>query len=129
MTRTAASTPSESADGKSLYYAKADASGGIWRMPVSGGEATEVLPGPVAWTDWALSRSGIYFLSTTSAGAPSPEHAIRHLDFASGQVTDVYRKEGSLRRQWLAVSPDEKWILYTEHPPWTSELMMVENFR
>jgi len=30
---------------------------------------------------------------------------------------------------WLAVSPDEEWILYGERPAPTSELMLVENFR
>jgi hypothetical protein len=30
---------------------------------------------------------------------------------------------------WLAVSPDEEWILYSEIPEGQSDLMLVENFR
>ncbi len=119
----------ESADGKSIYYSKAESGAGIWRVPVSGGEETEVVPGPIGWGDWALSGSGIYFMTTLSAGASSRDHVIRHLAFGTGRKTDVYRDKGQSFRMWLAVSPDEKSILYGENPPWTSELTLVENFR
>jgi Tol biopolymer transport system component len=118
----------ESWDGEYLYYSKAD-SGGIWRMPTSGGEATELVPGRVSWFQWGLSRSGLYFHDTLPGERGVPEHLIRYLDFASGRVSDVHRKEGRFGRLWLAVSPDEKWVLYAENPPATSELMLVENFR
>ncbi len=28
----------------------------------------------------------------------------------------------------LAVSPDEQWLLYAQHKPASSDLMLVENF-
>jgi len=119
----------ESADGQTLYYTKAQASG-IWRAPISGGGETEVVPGPIGWSDWALARSGLYFHAPDTGGeSASPVHAIRRFDTRSREITEVQRKEGPLFRGWLAVSPDEEWILYAEGPPWTSELMLVENFR
>ena len=78
---------------------------------------------------WALSRSGLYFHAIDSGDARSPEHVIRYLDFESGQIRDLHRKEGRFFRMGLAVSHDEEWILYSEMPPRTSELMLIENFR
>ena len=96
-------------------------------------------PGPIFWADWALTRSGIYFLTvsprpvrgagTSLGGARSSEYTIRYLDLGTRRVTDLYRDKGPFVRGWLAVSPDEKWILYGEAPPPTSELMLVENYR
>jgi Tol biopolymer transport system component len=129
----------ESSDGKYVYYSKAEGRAAIWRVPASGGEETELLPGPVFWSDWALSRSGIYFLTVAPppvrsggmswGGARSFEYMIRYLDFETGRVTNLYRDKGPFLRGWLAVSPDEKWLLYGEWPPATSELMLVESFR
>jgi non-specific serine/threonine protein kinase len=33
------------------------------------------------------------------------------------------------KHMWLAVSPDEQWILYSQWPEAQPELMLVENFR
>ncbi len=41
----------------------------------------------------------------------------------------MLRRVGSSGHMWLAVSPDEQWILYSEWPEGQSELMLVENFR
>src|SRR6266699_570269 len=52
----------ETADGRSLYYAKFE-SPGIYKMPLQGGEEERVLDrsGGPGWSNWALARSGIYF--------------------------------------------------------------------
>jgi len=44
-------------------------------------------------------------------------------------VTDVRDDEEPGGRFWLAVSPDEQWLLYSHSSPATSELVVVENFR
>jgi hypothetical protein len=64
-----------------------------------------------------------------ASGARSPEYRLRYLDFETGRTTDLARDEGPFFRFWLAVSPDERWILYGDQPFPTSELMLVENFR
>jgi hypothetical protein len=56
------------------------------------------------------------------------EFTIQYLDFGSGRATPLFRKEGVLNHLSLAVSPDEKWLLYGEVPGWESELMLMENF-
>jgi hypothetical protein len=54
--------------------------------------------------------------------------SIRFLEFASGQTSELFRKEGRFV-EGLAVSPGEEWILYSESHRGQSELMLMENFR
>ena len=115
----------ESWDGRYLYYIKQDPGFAIWRFSVDGGDETEVVSEPdLAWRGLAVSRSGLYH-SRWRRGV----YTIRFLDFESGQVTDHFRTDGDLEWRALAVSPDEKWLLYNDRPPLQSELMLVENFR
>ena len=98
-------------------------------MPVTGGEETAILNGPLSVKGWALARGGVYFAEATSIGARSRDYAIRYLDLASSQVTDLFRRKGPFRYESLSVSSDERWILHVEQPEPRSELMLVENFR
>jgi len=137
ITRNGGGRSLESWDGRNLFYAKVvqdarareENSFAIWKVPVEGGEETEVFPGPVGLsTDWTVSREGLYF------AAWAPDHAyaytISFLDFDSGQVKDVLRRESPHSRYSMDVSPDEAWILFGEAAgPTTSELILVENFR
>jgi len=96
--------------------------------------------GPRAYyAGWALSRSGLYYAierariygevdDSFRARVPT-EYVIRFLDFDSGKVTELFRKDGPFRHRWLAVSPDEEWIVFGEQPLAQSEIMLVENFR
>jgi Tol biopolymer transport system component len=115
----------ESYDGKYLYYSQSLGSG-IWRVPVEGGEETEVIRPPISWPNWTLAGDGIYY---------AVRERLRHKDtiyfhdFKSGHAEELYSYEGPDSHHWLAVSPDEQWILFTGYPPETSELVLVENFR
>jgi hypothetical protein len=96
---------------------------------LDGGAETEVIRGPLRWSaDWTLVRDGIYYAMVRRQG-PRSEHTIQFFDFVSGRATEVFRQIGRSNYQLVAVSPDERWILYTEFPEWQSELMLVENFR
>jgi Tol biopolymer transport system component len=117
----------ESWDGQYLYYARSHMGTGIWRTPVEGGGETEILPGPFTlWLDWALSPSGIYFRELDYS---NHRFTIHFFDFGSGETTELFRKEGAFEYLWIAVSPNEEWILYGENPEWVAELTLVENFR
>jgi Tol biopolymer transport system component len=119
--------PEESWDGRYLYFSRFREETGIWRVPVAGGEETEVLPGPLSlWLDWDLSRSGIYFRDWDAA---TQRFTIHFFDFEAGETTELFRKEGPFGYWWIAVSPQEEWILYGENPDWVAELTLVENFR
>jgi Tol biopolymer transport system component len=119
VTRQGGSVPFESAD-KWIYYIKdmSDKRTSLWKIPSGGGEETQVL----GQGRYAIARSGIYFLHEKSE--------LRHLAFADGTTRTIR----SLPIQfsggpWFAVSPDERWLLYTQVDQGGSDLMLVENFR
>jgi Tol biopolymer transport system component len=124
----------ESSDGRFLYYSGFSEKG-IWRVPVQGGEETLVVRDSGYLSGWKLSRTGVYYATSHGLAVPGEEYAIREeytirfLDVESGRTETLFRTTGLASHGYLAVSPDEKWILYTESPFAPSELVLVENFR
>ncbi len=118
----------ESPDGKYFYYAKARQAPGLWRIPVSGGEETLVLNHHSAgyWRYWAVMEQGIYF-ATAASGRPR----IEFFSFATSKVTPVATIDKAIDSNiWgLTVSPDSRWILYTQLDQGGSDIMLMENFR
>jgi Tol biopolymer transport system component len=122
----------ESADGRYVYYSKNPPSGGIYRIPVSGGAEEAVLPDLPGemWGDWALARGGIYFLDFHSQGRPY-HAAILFYDFA----TKTRREIGSTSAipvRWdsgLALSPDERTLLYAQVDRFGSSIFVADAFR
>jgi len=130
MTQGGGTYPQVSPDGRFLYFLKSkehlqNERSGIWRMPLGGGGATRVLDEPVGWPSWTVARGGVYF---RTGATPGPT-VVHYLDVETGEVEEVLPLEGDRVLDWLAVSPDETWILYDQSPALTSELMLVENFR
>ena len=117
----------ESSDGRYLYYAK-DNEPGIWRMPTGGGDETRILAdlSPEYWGDWALSKSGVYYVS--EAG---PRPAIEFFDFASKRVSRVAELAGLPPQgdPGFAVSPDGTRIIFSQVDTSAVDLKLVENFR
>jgi len=75
--------------------------------------------------NFTVVQRGIYFIPEQPAGASS---SIQFLDFAKGTVRTIMRIEKPLGLG-LSVSPDERYILYTQNEQAGSDLMLVENFR
>jgi Tol biopolymer transport system component/DNA-binding winged helix-turn-helix (wHTH) protein len=119
----------ESPGGKYFYYAKGRRVAGIWRIPVEGGEETLVLDHHRAgyWRCWAVTEQGIYFATAETPSRPQ----IEFFSFATGKVTHVATIEKQIQAgTWgLAVSPDSRWILYTQLDQRGSDIMLMENFR
>jgi Tol biopolymer transport system component len=125
VTRNGGGTPSESPDGKSIYYTKGALTTptGLWKMPVSGAEEVRVLRS-VNWRAFFLVNDGIYFIPEPGADGKS---SIQFLNIATGKVKTVapisYPVEG------VSVSPDGRSLLFTQTDEAGSDLMLVENFR
>jgi Tol biopolymer transport system component len=115
----------ESEDGRFFYFAKFEEAG-IWRMPLNGGaEEIRVLDQPRGGTDWAfwaLVHNGIYFV------ARGADDSIEFLDFASGKKVRIFTLDGR-PHDGLAVSPDEKAILFVQVKLSESQVVLVKNFR
>ena len=120
LTRQGGNNPFESADGKFVYYAKERISPAIWRVPAGGGEEESVLdqPRPKTWSYWALSPTGIFFLTQPDDSVfegPTPT-AIQFFGFRSRETTLIanIRSDILISTPGLAVSPDGRYLLYPQ---------------
>jgi hypothetical protein len=90
-------------------------------VPAAGGDETELL-GPNSMLEFTVAKNGVYLVDSQTA--PS----LKFLDIQ----TRLLRKIGSIPGPFisgLAISPDERWLLYTKSESAGSQLMLVENFR
>ena len=116
----------ESLDGKTIYYTKgtAEVSMALWKVPVSGGKESQVLPS-VRWRAFTLVSDGVYFIPEPNAGGKC---FVQFLSFATNKVKSVVALPG-LTLFCLTLSPDHRYLLYTQIDDDSSDLMLVENFR
>jgi Tol biopolymer transport system component len=126
VTHNGGGTAFESPDGKFIYYIKGKTafSGSLWKMPVDGGEECQVLPSVGNRTFFVVDQ-GIFFI-------PEPgtyrKFSIQFLSFGTGKVKTVAPIS---RPPWegLSVSPDGRFILFSQFDEDGSDLMLVENFQ
>jgi len=116
----------ESADGRFLYYAKSEP--GIWRMPLDARDGeTRILDEPgggTEWCNWAVGDHGIYFLGP----GPGSKASIQFFDFASRQKSPIFTLDRP-PQDGLAISPDEKSMLFAQEELSESHIVLVKNFR
>lgn len=114
----------ESRDGRYVYYQRGHDIPGLWRMPVVGGEEELVfdrLPNGLPWSLWALADDGVYFDESAKTG-----EVIKFYSFATRRVAQIATLD------WLdglALSPDQRWLLYANRDSEIVNIMLVENFR
>jgi len=120
VTRDGGGLATESADGRDLYFVRGtEDSGDLFRMPVEGGPATEVLRS-IRGRLFTVFPKGIYF----ATGAPEAE--LRYVEFATGSIRVITPLSGMSHAD---VSSDEHWALYPQPAMSDTNLMVVENFR
>jgi Tol biopolymer transport system component/tRNA A-37 threonylcarbamoyl transferase component Bud32 len=111
-------------DGKWIYYSVQNK--GVWKMPVDGGQATQVLPREsLAGFYFVINQRGLYALSR---GRPSEGYPAVFYPSDGGKprtLTTLSR----LPAMFPEVSPDGRWFLYTAADDPVYEIMLVENFR
>ncbi|MEK7409660.1 MAG: hypothetical protein AAB225_31750 [Acidobacteriota bacterium] len=119
----------ESADGRFLYYPRSYMSGVIWRVPVAGGEeapvdeAVATLRGPA---NYVVAREGIY---TASSENLHRGFRLQLYRFATGKIEVLATIGQPLGRGGMSLSPDARWLLFTDSARQHGDLMLVENFR
>ena len=118
----------ESRDGRSVYYAKGLDQSGLWKVPVSGGNEVPVLefPKPGYWGYWALTAKGIFYVNTGVR-----PNTLEFFDFATRHASRIANldKEPTAFEPGLAVSADERTILYVQQDQINSDIILVENFQ
>ena len=88
------------------------------------------MPAPDAESgDCPVARSGVHFAAKNRVNFSHSSYRTHFFDFATGETTEVLRREGPNDHSFLAVSPDEKWLLFAEDPIGIGELMLAEILR
>jgi Tol biopolymer transport system component len=117
--------PQESFDGKTIYFASRPDKSILKRVPLPGQADTKLefdgFPRLRNCTLWRLSRTGIYFVSDE---AP---RSLRYFNFATKNIRTVFELDMDFG-PGLSVSPDGRWILYTQASDATGDIMLVDHF-
>ncbi|MSO21757.1 MAG: DUF5050 domain-containing protein [Acidobacteria bacterium] len=117
----------ESPDGKVFYHARNRNPSSLWKVLVAGGEESLVLDSLSDPQKFVVMDQGIYFI-LASGDRFFSNASIQFYNFASGK-TQLIAKLEKPAHVGLTVSPDRRWILYTQNDESGSDLMLVENFR
>ena len=126
MTRTGGQMPLESPDGKTVYYAHLTREEGIWKVPVEGGEEAQVTgPIQIGFVGFAVTAQGIYY---TAGPDVRNQSFVRFHSFATGQSRPVVAAGEGQLGMGLSVSPDGRFVLFTQGQQSGSDLMLIENF-
>ena len=121
VTHAGGSAPALSPDGAWLYFTRGDGAQGLWRMPIAGGVPTR-LAEHVYRYNFAVTSTGVYYVT------PGPSAAVRYVDLATGVSREVIAIDKPLDLG-LALSPDGRYLLFTQVDYMGQDLMLVENFR
>jgi hypothetical protein len=122
---TNATNPRESLDGKTVYFASSYEGSMLKQvaLPAQPGTESEVhgLPRLNSADLWTLTSGGIYFVP---AEAPK---SLRYFDFATRQIRSIFEVDKDFDGA-PSVSPDGRWILYSQAGDMTGDIMLVDHF-
>ena len=122
-----ASSPEESADGRSVYFRRGRT---IWRVSSDGGKAEEAIEPEhnLLGASYAAVPGGIYYLEFDR---PARAVDLAFYRFSSSKTSEVLRMtdaEGS-SGAGFTISPDGNTILYPKIDRSQTNLVLIENFR
>lgn len=116
-------------DGSYVVYCEKAGSRTLWRTPVVGGREELVVPPPVRHGHGAILEDGVLILNPEAKPAP----ALELLRFATGRRETLAPVElgqvatTGFTTPAVAISPDQRWILYVRMERNTSDRMLVED--
>jgi Tol biopolymer transport system component len=118
--------PVESPDGETLYYCHKNPEKGIWKISVRGGETVQVIGSYYpSLCGLAVTYEGLFY---TARSEHDGQYKIEFFSFPTRKSRPIVTTERELLGLSLAVSPDQKFILYTQSDLSGSDLMLIENF-
>jgi Tol biopolymer transport system component/DNA-binding winged helix-turn-helix (wHTH) protein len=114
----------ESYDGETVYFANRENAATLDLVSLKRAGAQSVLRGMPAVDDqsnWTVVPGGIYFVPADAA------KSLQYFDFNSKQVRQIFEAEKYFNNG-LSVSPDGRWILYTQIDELNADIMLVDHF-
>jgi Tol biopolymer transport system component/DNA-binding winged helix-turn-helix (wHTH) protein len=116
--------PQESLDGSVLYFAKRNVNTGLGMLSPQGvfpESGVEGLPPIVQENLWTVARGGVYFVP-----ADLPK-TLSYFDFATKKAREIFKIDKDFG-DGLSVSPDGRWLLYSQIDEENSDIMLVDRF-
>jgi hypothetical protein len=116
----------ESPDGYWLYYTKYHHQG-LWRRPTAGGPETQVLASPPSeyWGYWCVTSTGVYYLNVQKTRVAL--EFWRASDAHVSVILILDRKPPPF--SGIAISPDNRWLVYSDAGNTAQNIRLAENFR
>jgi len=116
--------PMESSDGRELFFAEREVNALLMKVSpeLPNSELlAKGLPRVSNWTMWTIAAGGIYFVP-----ADTPR-SLCYFDFTTKQIREVFKVEKNFDNG-LSVSPDGRWLLYSQVDEENSDIMLVDHF-
>jgi hypothetical protein len=119
-----------SEDGRYIYYLKTRNGGEIWRFDTSTNREEPVVP-EMKSRNWKVLREGIYLLDSqnnSQLGTTSRVAQARFCRFATKKIQDLgFRTPKAATFIGIDVSPDEKWLYFSQIDSSITDLYVTEN--
>jgi len=116
--------PKESSDGQEVYFAERELNALLMKVSLEQPNSellAKGLPRVSNWTLWTIAAGGIYFVP-----ADTPR-SLCYFDFTTKQIREVFKVEKNFDNG-LSVSPDGRWLLYSQVDEENSDIMLVDHF-
>ena len=125
VTTSGGQTGQESPDRRSLYYAKNGSPTTIWRFSLDDGGDVQLVDGVSYPNNFVVGDRGIYFLAV---GDSPSKTSIDFFEFSTGRRTTL-AKVGKPWWSGIALSADQRWLLFATIDRDGSDLVLVDQIR
>jgi len=130
VTQSGAFTCQFSEDGRYIYYLRTRNGGEIWRIDLAQ-HREEPVVSEMKSRNWKVLSDGIYLLDSqnnSQLGTASRVADARFYRFATRRIQDLgFRTPKAATFLGIDISPDRKWLYYSQIDSSTSELFLTEN--
>jgi serine/threonine protein kinase/Tol biopolymer transport system component len=119
-----------SGDGRYVYYLKTRSGGEIWRLDTATNREEPVVP-EMKSRNWKVLKNGIYMLDSqtnSQHGTAARAGEARFYFFATRIIQNLgFRTPKAADLSGIDISPDERWLYYSQVDSVTNELIIAEN--
>ena len=115
----------ESSDGNYVYFSSRELNLQVKKFALNDGKREiekEDIPRIAHFSVWRITPGGIYFVPR------EPSRSMRFFDFGSRQVREVFTSEKDFE-SGLSVSPDGRYLLYTQVDNQNADIMVTDRYR